>query len=113
MPPATHGQDVYYYFERCVFNFHTLFHPVCLTTNSIYPTVRTFNNTDFLNAFSGAFLDFAVFLNESDKINGSNITPQWPTWVDGYTEMLFNQSTTNEPVVETIRTDEQLLKRCE
>lgn len=86
---------------------------MCLTTNSIYPSVRTFNNTDFLNAFSGAFLDFAVFLNESDKINGSNITPQWPTWDDGYTEMLFNQSTTNEPVVETIQTDEQLLKRCE
>ncbi|EIM89549.1 alpha/beta-hydrolase [Stereum hirsutum FP-91666 SS1] len=94
VPPALHASDLPYYFGTD-------------------PTRPSFNNTDFFNAFSGSFFNFALFHNESHKINSSTITPRWSQWSDGHTEMLFNRSITDEPVVETFHTDDELMERCE
>lgn len=71
------------------------------------------SNADFSSAFTYAFFDFVVFLNESEKLDPSSITPQWPQWNEGQTEMLFNLTASSMPVVHTITTDRGLLKRCE
>ncbi|EIM89556.1 alpha/beta-hydrolase [Stereum hirsutum FP-91666 SS1] len=94
VPPATHGLDLVYYFQ---------------SASDEQPQ----SNTDFSNAFSGAFLDFAASLNESQKLNSSTITPPWSQWSNGHTEMLFNLTASSEPVIQTITTDDALLERCE
>ncbi|EIM89554.1 alpha/beta-hydrolase [Stereum hirsutum FP-91666 SS1] len=96
IPPATHGEDLSYYFGTS-------------------PTARTFNSTAFFSAFSDSFFNTALFLNASQKIDNSTITPPWATWSEGHTEMLFNQTEglPSEPVVEAIVTDDGLLGRCE
>ncbi|KAJ7314649.1 hypothetical protein DFH08DRAFT_972689 [Mycena albidolilacea] len=55
-------------------------------------TVPIFNNTAFVDAFA--------------------ITPKWNKWDVGQTEMLFNKTDTDAPVVRPVKTDDALLERC-
>ncbi|KIK62492.1 hypothetical protein GYMLUDRAFT_41945 [Collybiopsis luxurians FD-317 M1] len=91
IPPATHGQDVDYYFTS-------------LATPS-------FNNPDFLAAFQGGFLSFVVSQNPNDKI-ASTITPQWNLYSEGQPEMVFNMTTNDLPDVHVTTTNTALLERC-
>ncbi|KAJ7093722.1 Alpha/Beta hydrolase protein [Mycena epipterygia] len=60
-----------------------------------------FNNTAFINAFAQSFTSFAIYLNPNSKISNT-ITPKWNTWSVGDTDMLFNQSDNNLPIVTPI-----------
>ncbi|KIM80547.1 hypothetical protein PILCRDRAFT_72971 [Piloderma croceum F 1598] len=92
VPPAFHAEDLSYEFN----------------TFGIPPT---FNNTNFQKAFQDAFLSTAISLNANSHINYV-ITPEWPDWSQGHTEMLFNKTENNEPVVKTFTTDPEVLERC-
>ncbi|KAJ3995089.1 Alpha/Beta hydrolase protein [Lentinula boryana] len=91
IPPATHGSDVPYYFP------------------SIEPP--PFNNTDFLAAFQGAFLSFAVSQDPNEKI-AQTITPYWELYARGNTEMVFNQTESNQTDIHVNTTSKYLLERC-
>ncbi|GLB40131.1 putative type-B carboxylesterase lipase family protein [Lyophyllum shimeji] len=95
IPPSHHGDDIQYYFPS--------------STVSGFPA---FNNTAFIGAFSGSFLDFAMSLNPNVKSDPSNITPLWNIWAAGEVEMLFNKTAAGEPVVQPIKTSSALLQRC-
>ncbi|THV05588.1 alpha/beta-hydrolase [Dendrothele bispora CBS 962.96] len=93
LPPALHGMDVAYYFP----------------SNS----PPSFQNADFLKAFSQAFLAFAINLDPNDKLDSGNITPQWSTFSVNNTEMLFNRTEdSSAAVIHTFSTDQDLLDRC-
>lgn len=72
----------------------------------------TFVNADFSNAFSQSFTAVARSLSPNAKFDPTNITPHWPTWSHGDTEMLFNKTDGNDPVVRTFSTSSDLLERC-
>ncbi|KIJ43139.1 hypothetical protein M422DRAFT_60334 [Sphaerobolus stellatus SS14] len=95
IPPGGHGQDVDYYFTS-------------LNPNG----VPSFNNTVFDTAFPDSFLDFAISLNPNIKHNPADQKPLWNTWNQGNTEMLFNKTDSNAPVLRTTTTNDQLLQRC-
>ncbi|THV05587.1 alpha/beta-hydrolase [Dendrothele bispora CBS 962.96] len=93
LPPALHGMDVAYYFP----------------SNS----PPSFQNADFLKAFSQAFLAFAISLDPNNKLEFGNITPQWNTFSMNDTEMLFNRTEdSSAAVIHTFSTDQDLLDRC-
>lgn len=90
IPPGDHDEDVAYYFGG----------------------TTTFNNPDFIKAFSHSFLSFVRFLNPNEKFQ-STITPAvWPIFSAGHTEMLFNETDAGQPLIKTITTDSALLERC-
>ncbi|KAJ3990189.1 alpha/beta-hydrolase [Lentinula detonsa] len=91
IPPATHGNDVPYY----------------------YPSIEPppFNNTDFLAAFQGGFLSFVVSQNPNEKI-APTITPYWERYARGNTEMVFNQTESNQTDIHDNTTSKYLLERC-
>ncbi|KAJ3732159.1 Alpha/Beta hydrolase protein [Lentinula guzmanii] len=91
IPPATHGNDVPYYFP------------------SIEPP--PFNNTDFLAAFQGGFLSFVVSQNPNEKI-APTVTPYWERYARGNTEMVFNQTESNQTDIHDNTTSKYLLERC-
>ncbi|KAK7461054.1 hypothetical protein VKT23_008982 [Stygiomarasmius scandens] len=97
IPPALHGDDVFYYF-----------------TSLQRPSPPIFNNTDFQKAFTQSFLTFAssADLDPNDKFD-ENIVPEWPIWdKTNAEEMLFNRTDDFQPIVQVIKTDEGLLTRC-
>nr|GAT46602.1 predicted protein [Mycena chlorophos] len=100
IPPALHGDDVSYYLPS--FDaFGT-------------PTPR-FNNTDFIDAFVGGFLSFAVNGNPNDKLTAT-IAPTWPVWSNAAAEeLVFNETekALPEPAIEVQQVDAGLLERCE
>ncbi|KAE9408451.1 hypothetical protein BT96DRAFT_1103552 [Gymnopus androsaceus JB14] len=53
IPPGTHGEDLYYYFPTS-----SLFGPIIERP--------AFNNAQFLDAFSGAFMAFVVSQDPND-----------------------------------------------
>ncbi|KAJ7058688.1 Alpha/Beta hydrolase protein [Mycena amicta] len=77
----------------------------------------SFNNTDFIEAFSQSFTDFAISLDPNAKTSPT-ILPQWVPWTDsanGETEMLFNKTSAGVPVVQATtltRSQSGLLTRC-
>ncbi|KAE9408460.1 alpha/beta-hydrolase [Gymnopus androsaceus JB14] len=91
IPPATHGEDLDYYF----------------------PSSGTpgFNNTQFLAAFSGAFLSFVVSQDPNDKI-APTITPFWDMYSNGSTVMVFNQTVDDLPDIHVDTADASQLERC-
>ncbi|VDC07276.1 unnamed protein product [Peniophora sp. CBMAI 1063] len=98
IPAGIHGEDLNYLF----------------TNQTFYGNPTTFPNTDFQHAFSQAFFAMATALNPSVAPVPPVITPSWPTWSQSGLEMLFNQTEGEDPqpVVRTMKTDEQVLKRC-
>jgi hypothetical protein len=72
----------------------------------------TFNNTAFKQAFQHAFLSTAIFLDANHHFDTTDITPHWPIWSPSNTEMLFNKTNDDKPVVQTFTTDLGLLERC-
>ncbi|KAJ7051977.1 Alpha/Beta hydrolase protein [Mycena amicta] len=96
IPPGLHANDVAYYFPDL--------------------STPTFQNTAFINAFAQIFTAFAISQNPNVDVDPANptITPQWGVWLQGHgrTEMLFNKTDANAPVVETVKTNGALLERC-
>ncbi|KAE9408462.1 alpha/beta-hydrolase [Gymnopus androsaceus JB14] len=91
IPPATHGEDVAFYFP----------------SNG----TPAFNNTQFLAAFSGAFMAFVVSQDPNDKIVPT-ITPSWDMYSNGSTVMVFNQTVDDLPDVHAVTADASQLERC-
>ncbi|KAF7342778.1 Carboxylic ester hydrolase [Mycena sanguinolenta] len=94
VPPALHGDDLYYYFAF------------------FSPGVITFNNTAFINAFNGGFLSFATNLDPNIKLL-QTITPPWSKWAPAAEEMVFNRTEAGEPWIYEDPTSDALLARCE
>ncbi|KAJ7144316.1 Alpha/Beta hydrolase protein [Mycena epipterygia] len=99
LPPALHGFDVLYYFPSIRIDVPAFDFPI-------------FNNTAFINAFAQTFTAFAISLDPNIKISNT-ITPKWSTWSVGNTEMLFNQTDSDIPIVKPIKTSDTLLERCQ
>ncbi|KAE9408457.1 alpha/beta-hydrolase [Gymnopus androsaceus JB14] len=93
IPPAHHGQDLAYYFPTSSFG------------------TPAFNNTQFLAAFSGAFMSFVVSQDPNDKI-APTITPSWDMYSNGSTVMVFNQTADDLPDVHADTADATQLERC-
>ncbi|KAF5319927.1 hypothetical protein D9611_011019 [Ephemerocybe angulata] len=94
VPPAFHGNDIAYYF------------PSSSTTNA-----PPYNNTDFINSFSGAFLDFAVYRTPNGN-RSESLLPTWPTWDERERkEIVFNQ-TDGSPVIRLESSSPAMLQRC-
>ncbi|KAJ6477683.1 alpha beta-hydrolase [Mycena sanguinolenta] len=92
IPPGLHGNDGPYYFPGGV--------------------APPFNNTAFIDAFAQSFTSFIIHQNPNIKVDPTTITPHWNTFDILHTEMLFNKTTANEPVVRAITTSNALLQRC-
>ncbi|KAJ7314680.1 Alpha/Beta hydrolase protein [Mycena albidolilacea] len=99
IPPAVHALDVEYYFPSLLTDFPDL-------------TIPIFNNTAFVDAFAQTFTSFAISLDPNIKVDPRSITPKWNKWDVGQTEMLFNKTDTDAPVVRPVKTDDALLERC-
>ncbi|KAJ8468530.1 hypothetical protein ONZ45_g17210 [Pleurotus djamor] len=91
VPQGLHGQDVAFYFPSS-------------------GTV-SFNNPAFITSFSQAFLGFARSLDPNNKFSTTNITPMWSRFILGNTEMVFNRTTSAQPDIHAITTDDALLQR--
>ncbi|KAJ6480718.1 Alpha/Beta hydrolase protein [Mycena vitilis] len=101
IPPAFHAVDTEYYFPSLLVDFPEIVIPI-------------FNNTAFINAFAQSFISFAISLDPNIKLYPSTITPKWSRWNAGRkTEMLFNKTDTDLPLVRAVRTSDALLKRCQ
>ncbi|KAJ7616829.1 Alpha/Beta hydrolase protein, partial [Mycena polygramma] len=101
IPPGLHTNDVLYYFPSITIEIPALVPP------------GYFNNTVFINAFSQSFISFAISLDPNIKVNSTSITPTWNKWNVGQTEMLFNKTDANVPVVQPVTTSNALLTRCQ
>ncbi|KAG9316092.1 Alpha/Beta hydrolase protein [Chiua virens] len=93
IPPAHHGQDSIYYFN----------------SPSNPPP---YNNTQFITAFAQSFMSLAKYYDVNRKFDPTNITPYWDKYDIGETEMLFNRTAADVPVVVPFRTDPAQLQRC-
>ncbi|KAL0950288.1 hypothetical protein HGRIS_010267 [Hohenbuehelia grisea] len=72
-----------------------------------------FNNSDFLNAFQQSFLSTALSLNPISGRTQPTITPsKWSPWAHEYTEMLFNKTEADLPVIRSVSTNQSVLDRC-
>ncbi|KAK6996810.1 carboxylic ester hydrolase [Favolaschia claudopus] len=99
IPPALHGQDQAYYFPSLL-----------VDQPNVVGTL--YNNTAFIDAFAQSFTSFAISLDPNIKVDPTTITPAWNKWEAGHTEMLFNKTEQDVPVVKPVMTDETLLNRC-
>ncbi|KAJ7149873.1 Alpha/Beta hydrolase protein [Mycena crocata] len=96
IPPGGHGTDIPYYFP-----------------SSALVESEPFNNTAFRDAFAQSFTSFAISLDPNVKVDPTTITPKWNKWIAGKTEMLFNKTEADVPVVKPIKTSDALLERCQ
>ncbi|KAJ6496019.1 alpha beta-hydrolase [Mycena sanguinolenta] len=94
IPPGLHANDVPYYFP------------------GIEGIAPPFNNSAFIDAFAQSFTSFIINLDPNIKVDPTTITPHWNTFDILHTEMLFNKTADNEPVVQAITTSNALLERC-
>ncbi|KAG0695774.1 Alpha/Beta hydrolase protein [Suillus ampliporus] len=94
IPPGVHGGDVPFYF----------------TSLPRHPS--TYNNSQFLTAFSNSFMAMTMYETPDDRYTPGDITPSWNSWRNGYTEMMFNETSAGVPDVYTFKTDMALLERC-
>ncbi|KAJ7889187.1 alpha beta-hydrolase [Mycena leptocephala] len=99
VPPAVHGIDDLYYFSS-------------MAVDAVADNIPFFNNTAFIDAFAQTFTSFAISLDPNIKISRT-ITPKWNIWSAGNTEMLFNKTDNDIPVVTSIKTSDSLLERCQ
>ncbi|KAK7461916.1 hypothetical protein VKT23_008347 [Stygiomarasmius scandens] len=90
LPPALHSHDIAYYF--------TSWGP-------------KYSNQNFIDAFSQAFISFAISLDPNIKFDSTNITPPWSRFKDGLTEMVFNGTEHSEDIHSKV-TDAGLIERC-
>ncbi|KAG1811280.1 Alpha/Beta hydrolase protein [Suillus subaureus] len=91
IPPGLHGDDVGEYFT---------------SDGPLY------NNSQFITSFSNSFMAMAIFETPDHRYAPRDITPSWKTWRQGFTEMIFNETSEGAPHVYTSKTDMALLKRC-
>ncbi|KAF7335501.1 Carboxylic ester hydrolase [Mycena venus] len=98
--PGLHSQDVEYYFPSLLVDFPGI-------------ATRNFNSTAFIDAFAQSFTSFAISLDPNIKVNPYTITPKWNKWNLGETEMLFNKTDADVPVVHPVKTSDALLERCQ
>ncbi|KAJ7188744.1 Alpha/Beta hydrolase protein [Mycena filopes] len=97
IPPSFHGADVVNYFP----SFTGFGEPI------------TFNNTDFINAFTQGFVSFAANLDPNVKLRPS-IAPVWREWSLGAeTEMVFNKTEADAPDIAVTTTSHALKSRCD
>ncbi|KAJ6524260.1 Alpha/Beta hydrolase protein, partial [Mycena vulgaris] len=97
--PALHGMDVVYYLPSIATDFPKTVFPI-------------FNNTAFVDAFAQSFTSFAISLDPNIKVDPITITPKWNKWDAGKTEMLFNKTDADVPVVKPVKMSDDLLQRC-
>ncbi|EIW83611.1 alpha beta-hydrolase [Coniophora puteana RWD-64-598 SS2] len=97
IPPGYHAEDVPYYFTSSVRFFDG-------------PPI---DNPSFTASFAQSFMSVVINLDPNDHINSSDVTPQWKTWAQANTEMLFNVTETNLTDIHAITTDPGMLARCE
>ncbi|KAJ7275805.1 alpha beta-hydrolase [Mycena rebaudengoi] len=102
--PGLHGRDLPYYFAHIGTDVPLLDFPV-------------FNNTQFINAFAQSFTAFAISLDPNVKIDPDSITPRWDQYKSYYdggcTEMVFNKTEGDVPDVRAVKTQRNVLERCE
>ncbi|KAG2035335.1 Alpha/Beta hydrolase protein [Suillus americanus] len=91
IPPGLHGGDVGEYF---------------ISDGPLY------NNSPFITSFSNSFMAMAMFETPDHRYTPGDITPSWKTWKQGFTEMIFNETSGGVPHVYTSKTDMALLERC-
>ncbi|KAG1875450.1 Alpha/Beta hydrolase protein [Suillus subalutaceus] len=91
IPPGLHGDDVGEYFT---------------SDGPLY------NNSQFITSFSNSFMAMAMFETPDHRYTPGDITPSWETWSQGFTEMIFNETSEGAPDVYISKTDMALLERC-
>ncbi|KAL0956172.1 hypothetical protein HGRIS_002332 [Hohenbuehelia grisea] len=97
VPPALHGQDLTVYFPNT---------PIGIPHSD-------FNNQQFSNAFTHAFLNFAKTLDPNPPNGSLDITPNWRQYSTSQPiEMLFNRTEDYQPDVRPILSDPAMLRRC-
>ncbi|KAH0833387.1 Alpha/Beta hydrolase protein [Lanmaoa asiatica] len=114
VPPAYHGYDIVYYFNMYApsssppnaFSICGL----CYHVSPGYPP--SYNNTQFITAFTQSFMSLAKYYDVNTKFDPTNITPSWSKYYVGETEMIFNRTEAGAPVIMPIKTDPRLLQRC-
>ncbi|KAJ7080447.1 Alpha/Beta hydrolase protein [Mycena epipterygia] len=99
VPPALHSFDLVYYFPSILID----------DPADGFPIV---NNTALIDAFAESFTSFAISLDPNIKVSPT-ITPKWNKYDVGNTEMLFNVTANDSPVVKPTTTSNDLLKRCQ
>ncbi|KAL5536969.1 hypothetical protein ACEPAF_792 [Sanghuangporus sanghuang] len=92
VPPANHGSNIGYYFP-----------------SNRPPPVQ---NIQLIASFAGSFLGVVKSRNPNVNPLDEVITPYWPQF-NAENEMLFNSTTTGQAIVQALKTDKALLKRCE
>ncbi|KAJ7618379.1 alpha/beta-hydrolase, partial [Roridomyces roridus] len=92
IPPGLHAEDLSYDF----FTF------------AIPPT---FTNAAFLDAWRQSFISIAISLDPNIHSQPS-LLPIWADWVHEHTEMMFNKTEDDVPVVNTAHTGSDVLDRC-
>ncbi|KAJ8589766.1 alpha beta-hydrolase [Rhizopogon salebrosus TDB-379] len=91
LPPGLHGEDLAYYFT------------------SLGPA---YNNSQFITAFSNSFMAMVMYDTPDQRYTSGDITPPWNSWPRGFTEMIFNDTSTGVPNIYTSQTDMTLQTRC-
>ncbi|SJK98932.1 uncharacterized protein ARMOST_02209 [Armillaria ostoyae] len=94
IPPAYHGDDVFYYFPS-------------INANGVPP----YPNTDLDKAFAESFLAFVMSLDPNET-SEQTITPVWEPYSFHRVEMRFNETESGAPAVVPFITPEDLLDRC-
>ncbi|KAJ7662010.1 alpha/beta-hydrolase [Mycena polygramma] len=99
VPPARHGADVTFYFPSFMIDVPAA-------------SKRTYNNTQFVDAFAQSFTAFVMSQDPNVKVSDT-ILPRWDRWDPvGRTEMLFNRTDTGVPDLRQVTTSDALLERC-
>ncbi|KAJ7660533.1 Alpha/Beta hydrolase protein [Mycena rosella] len=102
--PATHGMDILSYFPSVLMDAPAL-------AASVDPA--PYSNPVFTDAFAQSFTSFAISLDPNIKVDPTTITPPWSKWHLANTEMVFNKTETDVPLVKARKTDDALLRRCQ
>ncbi|KAJ6577949.1 hypothetical protein B0H19DRAFT_1229904 [Mycena capillaripes] len=100
IPPGFHGSDIQYYFPSTAIDAPDI------------ATAPIFNNTAFIAAFAQSFISFAISLDPNIKVNPTSLTPKWNKWEVGHTEMIFNKTEADVPLIKPGKTSDVLLERC-
>jgi len=81
-------------------------------SNGYFRNGPAYNNTQFITAFSNSFMAMVMYETPDNRYTPGDITPSWNSWRNGFTEMMFNETSLGAPDVYTFKTDEALLERC-
>lgn len=112
IPPGTHGEDLAYYFPTSEFTLILVDVPSNLTPHRTNGPPG-FNNPSFIASFAESFEGMVMSLDPNNHPDASDVTPSWAPWTPNTTtEMLFNETTSGEPLIQPIMTDASLIQRC-